>query len=95
MASRFFSRFAQPLLERRPTFAGGSELAHPALPDTVFEAPAPRYDRPGLEPRALDQSLIFALSNSTLPLGKLYDAVFLHTLVTHAEGQSALNSCLR
>ena len=94
MASRRLSRFAQPLSEHRSAFAGDLESARPEYPDTVFEAPVPRNDCLGLERRASDESRVFASSKLTLPPGELYGAADWHNLVTYAEGQSALDSCL-
>jgi len=95
MTSRPLSRGAQPLLEHQLAFGAGPEFFRPGYPDTFFEGPLRENRRRDLGTQAGDQSRIFVLSKSTLPNRKLYAAAVLHNLICYAEGQSALNSCLR
>ena len=95
MASRPLSRGAQPLSEHRSAFGAGPEFSHPEYSHTSSEGHSPR-NHPLESPQpALDRNQIFALSKSTPPLDELYGATIRYNLGTHAEGQSALDSCLR
>lgn len=94
MANRPFSRGAQPLSKHQSAFAGDREFFRFGYPDTSSEARVPKNRRVFPQLLALGQSQIFVLSKSTLPPGALYAYANRYNLISHAEGQSALNSCL-
>ena len=95
MTNRPLSRGAQLLSEHQLAFGAGPEFPRPGYPDTFCEGPLRENCRRDLGVHVGDQSRIFVLSKSTLPHRKLYAAAILHNLICYAEGQSALNSCLR
>lgn len=94
-ASRPSSRGAQPLSKHRSAFGAGPESFRFEYPDTSFAGRRPGNPCSDLAPSASGRTRIFVLSKSPLPLDELYVAANMHNLITHAEGQSALNSCLR
>ena len=94
-ANRPLFHGAQPLSEHRLAFGAGPEFSLLERPYTSFEGRLLKSPAADPLPQASDQDRIFVLSKSTLPLDELYVTAILHNLITHAEGQSALNSCLR
>ena len=94
MTNRPLSRGVQPLSKHQSVFEVGPEFSHLGYPDTSCEVCLPRNHRLDHRAPVSGQSRIFVLSKSTLPRDELYVTAILHNLITHTEGQSALNSYL-